>query len=44
MAQPVKKSGTYQKPRSKTVKKKKKMTVSEIIKWCKTVLYNKTKL
>ena len=32
MAQPVKKSGTYQKPRSKTVKKKKKMTVSEIIK------------
>ena len=32
MAQPVKKSGAYQKPRSKTVKKKKKMTVSEIIK------------
>ena len=32
MAQPVKKSGTYQKPLSKTVKKKKKMTVSEIIK------------
>ena len=32
MAQPAKKSGTYQKPRSKTVKKKKKMTVSEIIK------------
>ena len=32
MAQPVKKSGTHQKPRSKTVKKKKKMTVSEIIK------------
>ena len=32
MAQPVKKTGTYQKPRSKTVKKKKKMTVSEIIK------------
>ena len=33
MAQPIKKSGTYQKPRSKTVKKKKKKpTVSEIIK------------
>ena len=32
MAQPIKKSGTYQKPRSKTVKKKTKPTVSEIIK------------
>lgn len=32
MAQPVKKNGTYQKPRSKTVKKKKKPTTSEIIK------------
>lgn len=32
MAQPVKKSGTYQKPRSKTVKKKKKPSVSKIIK------------
>ena len=32
MAQPVKKSGTYQKPRSKTVKKKRKPTTSEIIK------------
>lgn len=31
MAQPVKKSGTYQKPRSKTVKKR-KPTVSELIK------------
>ena len=32
MAQPIKKSGTYQKPRSKTVKKKKKPSTSEIIK------------
>lgn len=32
MTQPVKKNGTYQKPRSKTVKKKKKPTTSEIIK------------
>ena len=32
MAQPVKKRGTYQKPRSKTVKKKRKPTTSEIIK------------
>jgi very-short-patch-repair endonuclease len=32
MAQPVKKSGTYQKPRSKTVKKKRKLTKEEIIK------------
>lgn len=32
MAQPVKKGGTYQKPRSKTIKKKRKPTVSEIIK------------
>jgi len=32
MAQPVKKNGTYQKPRSKTIKKKKKSTTSEIIK------------
>lgn len=32
MAQPVKKGGTYQKPRSKTVKKKKKLTREEIIK------------
>lgn len=32
MAQPVKKNGTHQKPRSKTVKKKKKPTTSEIIK------------
>lgn len=32
MAQPVKKSGTYQKPRSKTVRKKRKPTTSEIIK------------
>ena len=32
MVQPVKKSGTYQKPRSKTVKKKRKLTVSEVIK------------
>lgn len=32
MAQPVKKGGTYQKPRSKTVKKKRKPTTSEIIK------------
>lgn len=30
--QPVKKNGTYQKPRSKTVRRKKKLTVSEIIK------------
>lgn len=30
--QPIKKNGTYQKPRSKTVKKKRKPTVSEIIK------------
>jgi very-short-patch-repair endonuclease len=29
--QPVKKNGTYQKPRSKTVKKRKKPSVSEII-------------
>lgn len=32
MAQPIKKGGTYQKPRSKTVKKKRKPTTSEIIK------------
>lgn len=32
MSQPVKKNGTFQKPRSKTVKKRKKLTVSEIIK------------
>lgn len=32
MAQPVKKSGTYQKPRSKTVKKRRTPTKSEIIK------------
>ena len=32
MAQPVKKGGTYQKPRSKTVKKKRSPTTSEIIK------------
>jgi very-short-patch-repair endonuclease len=32
MVQPVKKSGTHQKPRSKTVKKKRKPTVSELIK------------
>lgn len=32
MAQPIKKGGTYQKPRSKTVKKKKKLTKEEIIK------------
>jgi very-short-patch-repair endonuclease len=32
MAQSVKKSGVYQKPRSKTVKKKRKPTTSEIIK------------
>lgn len=32
MAQPIKKGGTYQKPRSKTVKKKRKLTTSEIIK------------
>ena len=32
MAQPVKKSGTYQKLRSKTVKKKRKPSVSKIIK------------
>ena len=32
MVQPVKKSGTYQKPRSKTLKKKRKPTTSEIIK------------
>jgi hypothetical protein len=32
MAQPIKKSGAYQKPRSKTIKKKRKPTVSEIIK------------
>lgn len=32
MTQPVKKNGTYQKPRSKTIKKKKKPTTSEIIK------------
>lgn len=31
-AQPVRKNGPYQKPRSKTVKKRKKLTVSEIIK------------
>ena len=32
MAQPIKKGGTYQKPRSKTVRKKKKLTKEEIIK------------
>lgn len=32
MAQPVKKGGTYQKPRSKTVRKRKKLTREEIIK------------
>ena len=32
MEQPVKKGGTYQKPRSKTVRKKKKLTREEIIK------------
>ena len=32
MVQPVKKSGTHQKPRSKTVRKKKKLTREEIIK------------
>lgn len=32
MTQPVKKGGTYQKPRSKTVRKKKKLTREEIIK------------
>lgn len=32
MVQPVKKSGTHQKPRSKTVKKKRKPIVSELIK------------
>lgn len=32
MSQPVKKGGTYQKPRSKTVRKKRKPTTSEIIK------------
>ena len=32
MAQPVKKGGTYQKPRSKTVRRKKKLTREEIIK------------
>lgn len=32
MAQPIKKGGTYQKPRSKTIKKKRKPTTSEIIK------------
>ena len=32
MVQPVKKGGTYQKPRSKTVRKKKKLTKEEIIK------------
>ena len=32
MPQPIKKSGTYQKPRSKTVKKRRKPTVSEMIK------------
>lgn len=32
MAQPIKKGGTYQKPRSKTVRKKKKLTREEIIK------------
>ena len=32
MAQPVKKGGTYQTPRSKTVRKKKKLTREEIIK------------
>lgn len=32
MAQPVKKGGTYQKPRSKTIRKKKKLTREEIIK------------
>ena len=30
--QPIKKNGTYQKPRSKTVRKRRKPTVSEIIK------------
>ena len=30
--QPIKKSGTFQKPRSKTVRKRRKPTVSEIIK------------
>jgi len=32
MSQPVKKNGTFQKPRSKTVRKRKKPTISEIIK------------
>lgn len=32
MSQPVKKNGTFQKPRSKTVRKKRKPTISEIIK------------
>lgn len=32
MAQPIRKSGAFQKPRSKTVKKRRKPTVSEIIK------------
>ena len=32
MSQPVKKNGTFQKPRSKTVRKRRKPTVSEIIK------------
>ena len=32
MAQPVKKGGTYLKPRSKTIRKKKKLTREEIIK------------
>ena len=32
MAQPIKKGGTYQKPRSKTIRKKKKLTREEIIK------------
>ena len=32
MAQPIKKGGTYQKPRSKIIRKKKKLTREEIIK------------
>jgi very-short-patch-repair endonuclease len=32
MSQPVKKNGTFQKPRSKTVRKRRKPTISEIIK------------
>lgn len=35
MAQPIKKGDTYQKPRSKTVRKKKKLTREDIFEYFK---------